>query len=325
MIDIGEKVDTKRRAVASGELTAQASTLIRIRDRSLPKGDALMLAEVAGIQGAKNASELLPLCHPLILTSVRVWFQCDSSRIRVYCEVKTTGKTGVEMEALAGVSAALLCVYDLTKGIDPALGIGNIRLNLKEGGKSGQWTNPGISESVLQPIAHSSIQLETYSVSIITLSDRCSRGESKDESGPGIANWFRSRGAEIKSEMIIPDDQVALASALHKLLTDDNPNFVITTGGTGLSQRDITPETILKVSREYGGREISGIGELLRSSGSLKTTHAWLSRSTAYLINQTLVVALPGSPNAVIESLDAIGGLLKHAVHTIQGGDHEKI
>lgn len=219
------------------------------------------------------------------------------------------------MEALAGVSAALLCVYDLTKGIDPLLGIGNIRLELKEGGKSGHWENPGV--------ASGEKPLDGYAVSIITLSDRCFRGESKDESGPEISKWFRSRGAQIKSEEVLADDRSLLLRALHDLMKENAPHFVITTGGTGLSSRDVTPETVLEFAQEYGGREVPGIGELLRSAGSLKTLHAWLSRSTAYLVNQTLIVTLPGSPKAVIESLDAIGSLLKHTVHTAHGGHHE--
>lgn len=324
MIDIGEKTDTQRRAVASGEFTAQSSTLARIRERTLPKGDVLMLAEVAGIQGAKKTSDLLPLCHPLSLTSVRVWFEFDTACIRVYCEAKTFGKTGVEMEALAGVSAALLCVYDLTKGIDPVLGIGNIRLDLKEGGKSGHWKNPGIATPLTDAAPVDPKMLQGYTVSVLTLSDRCSRHEAKDESGPEIARWFRSHGAQVLSEKILPDDRTLLSGALHSLLKENAPNFVITTGGTGLSSRDVTPETIEEVAREYGGREIPGIGELLRSAGSLKTEHAWLSRSAAYLVSQTLIVSLPGSVKAVKESLESVGGLLKHAVHTAHGGKHEK-
>lgn len=143
MIDIGGKRDTLRRAVASGIIFAKPATISRIRERTLPKGDVLMLAEVAGIQGAKKTSDLLPLCHPLALTSVRVWHEMGDDHVRVFCEARTVGKTGVEMEALSGVNAALLCIYDLTKGIDPVLRLGEIKLEVKEGGKSGQWVHPG--------------------------------------------------------------------------------------------------------------------------------------------------------------------------------------
>src|ERR1035437_5066221 len=109
MIDIGGKIDTQRRAVASGVFYADRSTILRIKEKTLPKGDVLTLSEVAGIQGAKKTADLLPLCHPLSLSSVRVWHDISEDQVRVYCEAKTLGKTGVEMEALCGVTAALLC------------------------------------------------------------------------------------------------------------------------------------------------------------------------------------------------------------------------
>ena len=323
MIDIGAKVDTHRRAVASGEFTAQRSTLDRIQSRTLPKGDALVLAEVAGIQGAKGTPAMLPLCHPLSLTSVRVWFEFASTGIRAFCEARTLGKTGVEMEALAGVSAALLCIYDLTKGIDPVLGIGNIRLDVKEGGKSGHWTHPAIQAASPAEPAQKPPSLLEHTVAVVTLSDRASRGEVKDESGPVIARWFAKEGANVLSERILADDSVALLQALEDILGRERPDFLVSTGGTGLSTRDITPETMREFARKSHGREIPGIGELLRSSGSQKTRHAWLSRSTAFLVKGTLLVCLPGSPKAVAESLEEIGGILRHAQHTVRGGRHE--
>ena len=328
MIDIGAKLDTQRRALASGEFTAQESTLARVRERTLPKGDALILAEVAGIQGAKQASSLLPLCHPLSLTSVRVWFEFTSDSIQVFCEAKTVGKTGVEMEALAGVSAALLCIYDLTKGIDPVLGVRNIRLDLKEGGKSGQWSHPASAPSddvATAGLSKTNNLFEGHTVSIITLSDRASRGTIKDESGPAIAQWFLNGGAGILSERILSDDSDSLSEALKEILEKEHPSFLISTGGTGLSPRDITPETMRAFALKNQGREIPGIGELLRSSGSRITQHAWLSRSTAFLVNSTLLVCLPGSPKAVLESLNEIAGLLCHAMHTVEGGGHDSL
>src|SRR6476620_3674559 len=149
MADIRDKRPTRRRAVAVGELHAGPLAYPLIVERRLPKGDALVMAEVAGLQGAKLASALMPLCHPLPLELVRV--RClplpNSHAIRVYCEVGTEARTGVEMEALAGVNAALLTLYDLTKPVEPALSIGGIRLLFKEGGKKGLWRHPdGMTE-----------------------------------------------------------------------------------------------------------------------------------------------------------------------------------
>lgn len=144
MADVRPKPISARRAVACGEFLVDAETLALIVARQLPKGDALVMAEIAGIQGAKQASALMPLCHPLTLDFVEL--RCvpvpADSAIRVYCEVATAARTGVEMEALAGVSAALLTLYDLTKPVQPALTFGGVRLLFKEGGKKGLWIHP---------------------------------------------------------------------------------------------------------------------------------------------------------------------------------------
>lgn len=143
MADVRAKAVTARRAVAVGELHA-GSAFDAIVERRLPKGDALAMAEIAGLQGAKQASALMPLCHPLALEFVAV--RCvpmpERHAIRVYCEAATQARTGVEMEALAGVNAALLTIYDLAKPVEPALSIEGVRLLFKEGGKKGLWRHP---------------------------------------------------------------------------------------------------------------------------------------------------------------------------------------
>lgn len=336
MIDIGEKSETQRRAIASGSFLASRETISRIRDRSLPKGDVLALAEVAGIQGAKRTSDLLPLCHPLALTSVRVWTGVLETEIRVFCEAKTVGKTGVEMEALCGVTAALLCIYDLTKGIDPVLEIGAICLETKEGGKSGNWVNPNVQSrcenraSLAVPPQKSdhpsplpSLLLRDVTAAIVTLSDRCSKKEYDDHSGPAASRWLKAHGALVNESLVLPDDRDQLRRSLLNLLEKNAPDLIITSGGTGLSKRDITPETLLELCRELSGREIPGIGELLRRDGAKYNQNAWLSRSTAILLRDTLIVCLPGSPSAIEEGLSAIGGLIRHALHVGSGGTHE--
>lgn len=331
MIDIGEKKDTQRRAIASGVFFASPQTIQRIRERTLPKGDVLSLAEMAGIQGAKRTSDLLPLCHPLPLTSVCVWMEPLASEIRVYCEAKTLGKTGVEMEALSGVNAALLCIYDLTKGIDPVLRIGDVRLEIKEGGKSGQWINPEskTAKTLLSqvssgiPTEERGPCLNKLNAAVITLSDRCARKEAQDLSGPYAVQWLEAQGAKVKHTLILPDEAKTLRNELTGLLNSCKLDLIITTGGTGLSTRDITPDTVLSLAHELYGREIPGFGELLRQKGSQSTPHAWLSRSVAVIVKGTLILCLPGSPKAVEEGLNSVGDLIPHALHTHQGGGHE--
>lgn len=144
MIDVGDKAVTRRRALACGRIVLGPKAFPLVRDRRLPKGDALTLAEVAGVLAAKKTDELIPLCHPLGLDQALVAFTLDeeATAVTVFCQVSTSARTGVEMEALAGVSLALLTIWDLSKPIEAALAIDGIRLLRKEGGKSGLWMHP---------------------------------------------------------------------------------------------------------------------------------------------------------------------------------------
>jgi cyclic pyranopterin phosphate synthase len=139
MVDVGGKPDTQRVAVAKGEVTMRPQTLRLIAEKGVPKGDVLAVAQVAAIMAAKRVPELIPLCHPLLLSQVGVQFHVDeeASRIEITAEVHSTGKTGVEMEALTAVSVAALTIYDMAKAVERTMRIGNIRLVRKSGGKSG--------------------------------------------------------------------------------------------------------------------------------------------------------------------------------------------
>jgi cyclic pyranopterin phosphate synthase len=140
MVDVSAKGDTTRRAVAEGRLDVAPATLRALREGRLEKGDALAVARLAGIQGAKQAADLIPLCHPVRLHAVRVDVEpAPPASVRVRAEVTACDRTGVEMEALTAVCAALLAVYDMVKGIDRGAEIGSVRLLEKTGGRSGAW------------------------------------------------------------------------------------------------------------------------------------------------------------------------------------------
>ncbi|MFY7929490.1 MAG: cyclic pyranopterin monophosphate synthase MoaC, partial [Oligoflexus sp.] len=158
MIDVGAKVVTARRALAEGWIELSSTVLERVKTRTLPKGDALVLAEVAGILAAKNTSLLIPLCHPLPLDAVLVRCEVHDHGVRVEAEARAHAKTGVEMEALVAVQAALLTIYDLCKGLDPALTLGHIRLVRKEGGKSGLWIHPDRAEHSATPASQARLR-----------------------------------------------------------------------------------------------------------------------------------------------------------------------
>jgi cyclic pyranopterin phosphate synthase len=131
MVDVGAKPDSRRTAVAEGRLTCAPATIRLLRAHALPKGDVLTVAQIAGIQAAKSTSALVPLCHPLALTSVDVAFQVKRDGIAIRATVRTTGRTGVEMEALAAVSVAALALYDMCKAVDRGMTIGGIRVAQK--------------------------------------------------------------------------------------------------------------------------------------------------------------------------------------------------
>ena len=141
MVDVSEKEDTIRQATARGSIFMTRECFEKVREGSMKKGDVLGVARIAGIMGAKKTSELIPLCHILNLTNVSVEFEPDADlcAIRCFCTARCEGKTGVEMEALTGVSTALLTVYDMCKAIDKRMEITDVHLCEKHGGKSGDF------------------------------------------------------------------------------------------------------------------------------------------------------------------------------------------
>nr|WP_163807696.1 cyclic pyranopterin monophosphate synthase MoaC [Mycolicibacterium anyangense] len=140
MVDVSDKASTVRSAVAAGTVRTTAEVIALITSGGLPKGDALATARVAGILAAKRTSDLIPLCHPLALTGIDVEFTIGAAEIGLTASVRTTDRTGVEMEALTAVSVAALTVFDMIKAVDPAARLEEIRVLRKEGGKTGVWT-----------------------------------------------------------------------------------------------------------------------------------------------------------------------------------------
>ncbi len=142
MVDVGDKVATTRVATARGRITMSATAADAIATGAAKKGDVLAVARIAGIMAAKRTSDLIPLCHPLPLSSVTIDLSPDAAGITVTATCACTGATGVEMEAMTAVSVALLTIYDMAKALDKAMVIGDIRLISKTGGKSGDWRRP---------------------------------------------------------------------------------------------------------------------------------------------------------------------------------------
>lgn len=302
MLDISHKYNTLRSATARAELRLSPETIARLREGGIPKGDPLPVAKVAAIQAAKNTSQIVPYCHPLPVDFVGVEFRIGEDRIEVEVTVKAVYKTGVEMEALTGASVAALTLYDMMKMLDETMRIGGIELVAKRGGKSdfrNAFVNP--------PRA-----------AVLVMSDSIAAGNKSDESGRAIQRRLELEGAQVVDYRIIPDDIEAIAECLIGYADRERLDLVLTTGGTGFSPRDNTPEAMLKVVE----REIPGIPEAARAYGQHRTPYSMLSRGKAGLRGGTLIVNLPGSRKGVEDSLNALFPGLLHAFKMIRGGGH---
>lgn len=313
MTDVGEKTTTHRIACAVGQIHMNEEAFNLIKQNRLPKGSAFAMAETAGILAAKKTSEILPLCHPLALEKIEFQFELDEPEhaIQVLCTVSAHERTGVEMEALMGVQVALLTIYDLTKPINPALIMTNIHLKSKQGGKKGIWTYPkGEWGDKSLPHFKNGPSYKNVRAAVLTISDRASRGEYQDEAGEVIKQILKDWGAHIAESAVVPDEKEEISNKLLYYVDAKKVTLIMTTGGTGISKRDHTPEVVASSCE----RMLPGFGELLRYNGSVFTPYAWLSRSIAGVRNNTLIITLPGNPNAVRQGLEALKIPLLHAI-----------
>jgi cyclic pyranopterin phosphate synthase len=142
MVDVSEKTITARRAIAAGRVVTTAEVIALLRGEGMPKGDALAVARLAGIMGAKRTPDLIPLCHPIGLHGVKVDLTVTDTAVEITATTKTADRTGVEMEALTAVAVAGLAMIDMIKAVDPAASIEGVRVLRKEGGKTGEWVRP---------------------------------------------------------------------------------------------------------------------------------------------------------------------------------------
>ncbi|QSE88742.1 bifunctional molybdenum cofactor biosynthesis protein MoaC/MoaB [Rhodococcus pseudokoreensis] len=305
MVDVSAKADTTRTAVAAGQLITTPAVIELVRADDLPKADVLATARIAGISGAKKTSELIPLCHQLALSSVKLEFGFTENAITIEATAKTKGPTGVEMEALTAVAVAGLTLHDMVKAVDPAATLDGVRLLTKDGGKRGHWTREQQNTGTPTVTARSA--------AVLVASTGGAKGTREDTTGPVIAAWLEERGFTTRGPLVYADADIAagLADAL-----SGNPALIISTGGTGVSPTDATPEA----TRAVLDRELPGVADAIRNRGTEVTPHASLSRGLAGVANGTVVVNLPGSPGGVKDGLSVLDPIVDHLLAQVAGG-----
>ena len=323
MVDVGAKSETKRTAIARAVVELNAHTLELLKAKALPKGDVLTVAQVAGIMAAKRTSELIPMCHPLAITHADVRFRVQDEPPSVLLEASasTTGRTGVEMEAIIAAQVAAATIYDMVKAVQKDVVIRDVRLILKSGGKSGLFKtdDPLLFEVEDSPLpaprpAPEPWTGEGLAVAGITLSDKGYAGERVDESGPALLDMLSALNPAKKELFLLPDDPRALRR-LVKQLSASGWGLIVSTGGTGLSPRDFTPEALLPVLE----RRLPGFEQVMFTEGLAHTPRAVLSRCLAGTLGRTMVLALPGSRRAAMENLASLLPVLPHALEKLNG------
>jgi cyclic pyranopterin monophosphate synthase len=302
MNNITTKVKSLRKAVAQAIVTTSAqSTIDAILNKTVPKGDVFEFSRAAGLLGIKKTSDLIPDCHPLPVEYASIKHSIDGLRIIIEVEVHTIYRTGVEVEAMHGASITALTMYDMLKPIDKELEISSIKLLRKKGGKS------DFSDKL-------SFDLET---AVVVCSDSVAAGTKQDSAGKAIMDKLQKFGITAKTYTIIPDEKEAIQAKAEEL-SKQNYNLVLFTGGTGLSQRDVTPEAIEPLLT----RTIPGIMEAARSYGQERMPYAMLSRGISGFIDNTLVLTLPGSTRGAEETMDALFPYIVHIFRVAEGMRH---
>ncbi len=302
MVDITSKHTSLRTATAVATVkTSRRETIEAIEERRVPKGDVFEMAKAAGLLGIKKTADMIPDCHPIPVEYAHIDYRIDGLEITITVDVAAIYRTGVEVEAMHGASVVALTFYDMLKPIDPAVEIGSIKLLQKKGGKSDFRD-------------HFDREL---TAAVVVCSDSISQGRKKDRAGKAIIEKLESAQVTVSDYAIIADEPSQIKETVERLVRQ-NVDLIVLTGGTGLSPRDVTPETLLPMF----DREIPGIMEAARNYGQSRTPYAMLSRGVAGIIENSVVLTLPGSTKGAAESMDALFPSLLHLYRIFQGASH---
>lgn len=301
MVNITHKQSSLRKAVASAVVKVSSQkTIDAVKNKTVPKGDVFEFSRAAGLLAIKKTSDVIPDCHPLPIEFAQITFSVNDLSILINVEVHTIYKTGVEVEAMHGASVVALVMYDMLKPIDKWIEISTIKLISKSGGKTDL-----------------KFDVSSLKCAVVVCSDTISKGEKEDASGKKIIERLQQLNIETKNYAIVSDDIDVIQSAIKKYV-DENYDLVIFTGGTGLSNRDNTPDAIKPLIE----KEISGITETARNYGQQRMPYAMLSRGIAGFIKNTLILTFPGSVSGVEETMDALFPQVLHVFKVKKGMRH---
>ena len=303
MRDITHKHPTLRYAHAQAIVrVSKKETIEAIKNMAVPKGNVLEIARAAGLLGVKKTAELIPDCHPIPIEYTNISYELKAMEIYINMEVKTIYKTGIEVEAMHGASLVALTLYDMLKPIDKGVEINNIKLLEKRGGRS------DFKDKYRKDI----------NAAVVVCSDSISSGNKEDKAGKEIIKKLEECEVLIHEYTVIPD-KINDIQSITKIQVDKKIDLLIFTGGTGLSPRDITPEAI----RPMLDREIPGIMEAARTFGQERTPYSMLSRGIAGVVDETLILTLPGSTKGAKESMEALFPSLLHIFRIFKGARHD--
>ncbi|AZA88824.1 bifunctional molybdenum cofactor biosynthesis protein MoaC/MoaB [Chryseobacterium shandongense] len=302
MVDITFKTFTLRKAIAAATIkTSAISTVEAVKNGTVPKGNVLEFARASALLAIKKTSDVIPDCHPLPVEFAAINYEMSGLDINITVEVHTIYKTGVEVEAMHGASVAALVIYDMLKPIDKNVEISNIRLLEKQGGKSSQ----------------KNIETQNLTAAVVVCSDSVSQGIKNDTSGKLLVESLSNQGISNVDYSVVPDDVSAIQEKIESYKSK-GCNLLVFTGGTGLSDRDVTPEAVLP----FITKEIPGIMETARNYGQDRVKTSMLSRGIAGFSDDMLILTFPGSSGAVKEYVQALFPQVLHVFSVKKGDGH---
>lgn len=300
MVDITQKSNTLRHAKARASvILSNEEAMAALKEHKVPKGNVFESARVAALYAAKKTAEMIPDCHPLPVEFTEVDFEIEDMTLHCDVEIKTIYKTGVEVEAMHAASVAALTAYDMLKPLDKNIHISDIHLLWKKGGKTDK---------------EKFLPAQAVKTAIIVCSDSISAGKAEDKSGQWLQSTLGQFNCETKEAIVVSDDPTEIEKAIQKASAESS--LIILSGGTGLNSRDNTRKVLEKLIT----KELSGIREVARNYSNDRMPFSFLSESMSGLMDDKLILSMPGSIGAVRDYTHALFPEVLHVFKVLEKG-----